>query len=382
MAVVDTAMNTRVSLAELAAARIQLRPSEAVAIVDEVCRRCEDGELRGVPTASVVRLSRDGHVTIEGPIDTGDEVARASQLLEDLLAEFDATPEYRASGAVRLAIARGLGTLDLPPYQSLGELRQALQRFAPADLADTARVLFQAWDRARATHDLERQEPESLTISDVRRARRATGLTLKDVAEVADVPAIQLRDLEWGYMRNWHADADGRAQVVRYARAAGLDEAIVLSIVWPMIQESGLPARETPRVEVLVPSGPQRMVAVEKPDARQHLGLRTPVWIAVAAILIAVLGVIAAMIVERPIVITPPIASPVARPAAAAVQIGDAAGVAPAVVIVTPDTAEEPAAARPAPKRRAPAAAPPSKRRAQPRHPSFFRKELFRIVFK
>src|SRR5512144_2051261 len=79
LAVAATAMNTRVSLAELAAARIQLRPSEALAIVDEICRCRQSGLVRGIPTAGVVRLSRDGQLSIEGPIDTGDEVARASQ---------------------------------------------------------------------------------------------------------------------------------------------------------------------------------------------------------------------------------------------------------------------------------------------------------------
>jgi len=375
---VPTAMSTRVSLAELAAARIQLRPAEAIAIVDEICRRCEDGVVRGIPPAGVVRLSRAGHLSIEGPTDTGDEVARASQLLNDLLPAFDATPEYRASGALRLAIARGLGTLDLPAYESLAELRGVLQRFSPADLGDTARSLFQAWDRARAARNFECRAPASLTISDVRRARRATGLTLKDVAEVADIPALQLRDLEWGYMRSWHADADGRAQVVRYARAAGLDESLVLSIAWPMIQESGLPARETPRVEVLVPSGPQRIVPVEQPHVKQQHGLRAPVWVAVAAALIAVLGVLAAAIVTNPIVVAPPIASP--APPAPTVQIGDAAALEPAVVIVAPEARPVPAAARTTPKHRPSAA--PAKRRSQPQRASFFRKELFRIVFK
>lgn len=373
-------MNTRVSLAELAAARIQLRPCEAIAIVDEICRRCEEGLIRGIPTAGVVRLSRAGHLSIAGPMETGDEVARASQLLHDLLPAFDATPEYRASGALRLAIARGLGTLDLPAYESVAELRSALHRFGPADLADTARSLFQAWDRARATYDLERSDPGSLTISDVRRARRATGLTLKEVAEVADIPPLQLRDLEWGDMRSWYADADGRAQVVRYARAAGLDESLVLSIAWPMIQESGLPARETPRVEVLVPSGPQRIVQIEKPHVAQQHWLRTPVWLTLAAALIAVLGLLAAAIVSRPVVIAPPIASR-AVPAATAVQIGEATAVEPAVVIVPPDPRPARAAGtRSVPKRRSAAA--PAKRRAQPQRASFFQKELFRIVFK
>ena len=374
-------MNTRVSLAELATARIQLRPSEALAIVDEICRCRQSGLVRGIPTAGVVRLSREGQLSIEGPIDTGDEVARAAQLLNDLLPAFDATPEYRASGALRLAVARGLGTLDLPAYESLAELRAVLQRFGPGDLTDTARSLFQAWDRARATHDLEQREPGALTISDIRRARRATGLTLQNLAEVADIPALQLRDLEWGYMRSWHADANGRAQVVRYARAAGLDEALVLSVAWPLIQESGLPARDTPKVQVLVPSGPQRMVAIEKQPTSHHGGFRAPVWIALAAALIAVLGLIAAALVARPIVITPSVASP-AAPRAAAIQIGNAAAVEPAVIIVPPERRPEPAATRSAVKPRRTAAPPPAKRRSQPQHASFFRKELFRIVFK
>ena len=373
-------MNTRVSLAELAAARIQLRPSEAVAIVDEICRRCQDGLLRGIPTAGVVRLSRDGRLSIEGPIETGDEVARASQLLNDLLPAFDATPEYRASGALRLAVARGLGTLDLPPYESLAGLRGVLQRFAPADLGDTARSLFLAWDRARATHALDRRDPGALTISDVRRARRATGLTLQDLSQVSEIPALQLRALEWGDLRSWHADAQGRSEVVRYARAAGLDETIVLSIAWPLIQASGLPAREAPRVEVLVPSGPQRVVRFEKPQATRPHGLRAPVWIAVAAALIAALGVMAARIVERPVLVTPPIAASPAPAPLAEIQIGLGAPLEPAVVIAAPEPRPASAAARSAPKRRPVAA--PAKRRAKPQHTSFFQKELFRIVFK
>ena len=332
--------------------------------------------MHGIPTAGVVRLSRDGRLSIEGPIETGDDVARASQLLNDLLPAFDAAPEYRASGALRLAIARGLGTLDLPAYESVAELRGVLQRFTPADVGDTVRALFHAWDRARATSELERRDPGSLTISDVRRARRATGLTLQDLADAAEIPALQLRALEWGDMRNWHADPAGRAQVVRYAKAAGLDEAIVLSIAWPMILESGLRAPDIPQVEVLAPSGPQRMIAVEKPAP----AFRVPVWLALAAALIIALGVIAAAIVGRPVVITPPVVAPAASPVAAAVQIGDPAAFEPAVLIEAPEPAKTPAAKRPVPRRR-PAAA-PAKRRAQPGRTSFFQKELFRIVIK
>src|SRR3982751_1913401 len=221
-------MMPRVSIAELAAADIQLRPAEAVAIVSEIVCRMGRGELHGVPSPNVIRITRDGAVLVEGPMTTGDDVARAAHLLDDLLAGFDATPEYRASGALRLVVARALGSLDLPPYQSLSDFCDALSRFAADDLVGTAQGLFQAWERGRATRELLERESTPLTISDIRRARRATGMTLEQLASVAEVPATRLRDLEWGYMRYWPADDGGREQVIRYARAAGLDEGLVL----------------------------------------------------------------------------------------------------------------------------------------------------------
>jgi len=260
-------MSTRVSLAELAASDIRLRPAEAVAIVAAICAQHADGTLRGIPSPGVIRLTRDGEVVAEGPITTAhDEVERAGLLLNDLLADFDALPEYRACGALRIVIARALGTLDLPPYASLRDFCEALSRFATDDVRDVARGLFNAWERARASRALKVRHGEELTISDVRRARRATGLSLRQLAAVAEVPSTRLRDLEWGYMRDWPATSEGRAQVVRYARAAGLDETIVLSIAWPMIVE-GTPELvvEQPAVTAMVKSRPQPSEARQCP---------------------------------------------------------------------------------------------------------------------
>jgi Tol biopolymer transport system component len=81
-------------------------------------------------------------------------------------------------------------------------------------------------------------EPEpALTISDVRRARRATGLTLAQISERSRIPVSLLRELEWGYLRNWPPGHYGRTQLIRYARAAGLDEQVVVSTAWPMFDE-------------------------------------------------------------------------------------------------------------------------------------------------
>ena len=262
-------MTPRVSLAELAAADIRIRPAEAVAIVCEICCQYRGGTIPAIPSPGVIRLTSDGEVVVEGPLTTGPwSVARAAHLLNDLLADFDAPAQYRASGGLRLVTARALGTLDLPPYESLEDFCAALERFAVSDLAAAAQTLYQAWASARVARETA-TAPAALSISDVRRARRATGLSLDDLASVADVPAMRLRELEWGYMRHWRADAEGRDGVIRYARAAGLDEELVLSIAWPMIEDAAVVHDVEPEIVVtaIVPSVTQALAPLPFPTA-------------------------------------------------------------------------------------------------------------------
>lgn len=264
-------MTTRVSLAELAAAYIPLRPTEAVAIVAEVCRQHSRGQLRGIPSPGVIRLTREGAVVAEGPTTTDEaDVRRAGHLLNELLPSVDAPGDFRPSGALRLVIARALGSIDLPPYATLQEFCAALSRFGVADLDAAVRTLFVEWERAQATRCPPTATSE-LTISDIRRARRATGLSLDDLAEVAEVPADRLRELEWGYLRNWRADEEGREEVRRYARAGGLDEAVVLAIAWPMIEDACSAGGPDRPVVALMPSAP-RALAAAGPAERQRWG--------------------------------------------------------------------------------------------------------------
>ena len=168
-------MATRVSLAELSSAGLPLHPSEAAAIVQEVCRQYVRGAVRGIPSAHVIRLTRDGHVVAEGPISPNQPpIVRAAQLLNDLLPPFDASPPYRVPGGLRLIVARALGTIDLPPFESLDEFCAALDRFSAQNLDSAAQNLFRSYEDSRG--------PKPLTISDVRRARRATGLSLEDIS--------------------------------------------------------------------------------------------------------------------------------------------------------------------------------------------------------
>ena len=262
-----SARAVRLSLSDLSAAGIRLRPTEAVTVVRELSLQVSRGLIPGVPSAHVIRFSSEGAVGIEGPVAAGGRpVARAAQLLESLLPGFDAPRELRAPGPLRLVIARALGTLDLPPYASLEGFADALGRFAAPDTAEAIAGLVSSAALAAPVREqpaeaaavdaapvepqpgalvAQRERPalddlaagSALTISDIRRARRATGLTLSEIAARSRIPAPLLRELEWGYFRNWPAGHYGRTQLLRYARAAGLDDELVVSTVWPLLEE-------------------------------------------------------------------------------------------------------------------------------------------------
>ena len=365
-------MTSRVSLTELAAAGIRLRPVEAVTLVSEICRQDAAGELRGIPSPSVIRITRDGQVVAEGPMTTNQDAVRCTaHLLNVFVGGFDAPPEYRASGALQIIIARALGTLDLPCYDSLDAFCAALSRFATLDVRDAARDLFKDWMRTR----MPRASIAPLTISDVRRARRATGLTLQDIAAVAGVPAVRLRDLEWGDMRQWRADAEGRAHVTRYARAAGLDDQVVLSIAWPMIEEAFARADvEMAPVTALVPARLQQLAPATPLAPRGTPWRSRRGWAAAAAALVlAILGMFAmtwpqsseagtAAVEPAPLVVSDRTPVTVAQPPVAATRLVNASEPRPA-----------PRAARPAAHQKG------SGKRTAPRRTSFLEKELFRI---
>lgn len=359
-------MTSRVSLTELAAAGIRLRPAEAVTLVSEICRQYLAGKLRGIPSAGVIRVTREGEVVAEGPVTTNQDAVRpAAHLLNVVVGGFDAPPEYRASGSLQIVIARALGTLDLPPFESLDEFCAALGRFATLDARETARDLFNDWLRTRMPREAI---AAPLTISDVRRARRATGLTLQDIAAVAGVPAVRLRDLEWGDVRAWSADAEGRAQIVRYARAAGLDDQLVLSIAWPMIEEASTRADVAAiPVTALVPSGPQQLVPAAAPAPRGTPWASRQGWATAAAAL--VLAIIAMFGLTWMSATETRAAPPQPVPVAAA----DPRPVAKHVVAAS-RLERTPRAARPAMQRKGSAKRP----QQQPRT-SLLRKELFRI---
>ena len=367
-----------VSLADLAAAGVRLRPLEVVTIVRELVLQVARGEGPGMPSAHVIRLSPSGAVFVEGPVAAGGRsVARAAQLLDTLLPGFDAPPELRAPGALRLVVARALGTVDLPTFPTLDAFAGALERFAAPDGAAVVRQLVASWAESVAAEqpslaesEVERHDKEptervlesfaapvplpvaasDLTVSDVRRARRATGLTLTQVAERSRIPVALLRELEWGYLRNWPSGHYGRTQLVRYARAAGLDEEVVIRAVWPLIEEAAMPdavvvpaavddpqsAPATPHLPVLVTGA---SVLAQQSQARRS---RILAALAIPALLfLAVAPAILNLAARRAAKAVAPVTSSAAAPAPATVA-ADAPAPRPAVVA---DRVEDPAAA-------------------------------------
>lgn len=289
-----------VSLADLDAAGVWLRTAEAATIVHQLLLQVSRGDLPGVPSAHVVRLGSEGGVHVEGPVAAGGRgVSRAAELLDVLLPGLDAPPERHVPDAMRLIIRHGLGVLDPTRYPSLESFGEALAPFsgwnpeavvkdvfaraieirgavaarqAPASAAggeETASV--RRLDTRRADPVVESGEHApgpSLTISDIRRARRATGLTLAEVAGRSRMPQWMLLELEWGYFRNWPPGPYGRTQLVRYARASGLDEQVVVRTVWPLLERE-------PRIPAIPPVH-DAAYAVSKQDRRTAVAAATP----------------------------------------------------------------------------------------------------------
>jgi predicted transcriptional regulator len=231
-----------ISLAELAAAE-PLRPVQAVTIVHEIIVRIGAGTIAGVPSPQIIRLSETGRMSVEGPIAAdAHTVGHAAHLLSTLLPSFDKRSHERVPGALRLVIARGTRSLDVPPYRSIEAFGADLARFASHDPEACIREIVSTRQKRRNVDDASvpvsaAAAVHSLTISDIRRARRATGLTLADLSSRTGIPASLLCELEWGYLDHWPAPPLARRMMARYAESAGLDEQLVLDVAWPLLEQ-------------------------------------------------------------------------------------------------------------------------------------------------
>ena len=233
-----------VSLADFAAAGVRLRPTDAVTIVRTLVMQVAERSLPGVPSAHVIRLSLSGDVSVEGPVvASGQPVPRAAQLLAALL------PGGKPQSAEPTPLWRLIDrAVQSPPaYGTLEAFAAALAPFAAHDPQAAIQELTARWagtaqssDSAAIDLEEENQGPTDdpgrvMGVSEMRRARRDTGLSLDEVSKRSRIPVSLLRQLEWGYLRNWPQGLYGRTQLVRYARAAGLDRQRVLDAIWPLV---------------------------------------------------------------------------------------------------------------------------------------------------
>ena len=239
-----------VSLADLAAAGVRLRPTDAVTIARALVVEVAEGRLPGVPSAHVIRLARSGAVTVEGPVvASGTPLPRAAQLLAALLRGSQRQPAEPTR--LRRVIAQAL--VEPSGFATLGDFASALAPFAARDSTSAIRDLVARVVEAERAVDPEQEHPavpsahggviaSRMNISDIRRARRDTGLSLDEISSRSRIPVPMLRQLEWGYLRNWPNGLYGRTQLARYARAAGLSREIVLDAIRPLMDVGAEPS--------------------------------------------------------------------------------------------------------------------------------------------
>ena len=152
-----------ISLADLSAAGVRLRPYEAVTLVRELVLQAARGEVAGVPSAHVIRLSGARHRVGRRPGRARAEGRRCAPRSCSTRCCRLQMPgnQFRVPGGLKLVVARALGTLDLPPFPSLEAFAEALARFSATDPAATVTNLVVSWSEFVASARVPRGAAEA-----------------------------------------------------------------------------------------------------------------------------------------------------------------------------------------------------------------------------
>src|SRR5437588_1159060 len=120
-----------VRLAHLISRGVLFQVHEAVAIVQALI-------LTGVgaPAPENVDVSSDGSITCASA-SRPMSVADVARLLSPLL-----PPETRVPAALRYTVARGMGAVEAPPFDSLEAFSASLRRFEAGDRAEVVRTML------------------------------------------------------------------------------------------------------------------------------------------------------------------------------------------------------------------------------------------------
>lgn len=130
-------MSITVSLAHLLSRGLRLQRYEALAIAQQLIGRGE-----GVPSVENVQLSSDGQASCISTRGT-PAVSDVAHLLQDLL------PPPEVPAPLRYTLARALGAVEGPPFDSLEAFSKALTRFEAGDRHGVVRALMQRIPRER-----------------------------------------------------------------------------------------------------------------------------------------------------------------------------------------------------------------------------------------
>src|SRR5580704_11075817 len=144
-------MNECLSLSRMRASGVALTPGETVAIVQQLItsgdRETDHGS--DVMPLDPILITEDGDVIGRAGADARS-IPAIGRLLEQLL---PVGGRQGVSGGLRYVIARALGEVEAPPFQSLEELARALVRFESGDRVALIRDVF-ARAAGRACSDI------------------------------------------------------------------------------------------------------------------------------------------------------------------------------------------------------------------------------------
>jgi hypothetical protein len=138
---------SRLSLADLFAGAVPLRPEEASAIVRRLCLRAVARSHAPIDSTTPLRpedVLLDSRGNVHLAADLWPTARELGTLLEDLLAELRRRGTGRMPPALLLATARATGKIDLAPFPSSAALARALERFDPPDPEAALRAIFEA----------------------------------------------------------------------------------------------------------------------------------------------------------------------------------------------------------------------------------------------
>src|SRR4051812_14710227 len=148
-------MTNTASVAEVQRAGVTIEAEEAVAIAQRLIAALRSGDRAsaagppyGPPTPDTVCLGDDGSVVCR-TCEATPAVSEIAILLQGML-----PPQRRVPGGLRYTIARALLDVDVPPFDSLDDLSETLQRYQRGPRALIGRRVMRRLGRRRALRRL------------------------------------------------------------------------------------------------------------------------------------------------------------------------------------------------------------------------------------